>query len=106
MKPECRVKAEEEKRRTLNRKPIWRTNAFTSSRSNSIDGSLVLLFSKCHSNGPARQVRTPLEQNETLWHALKKGVRTEIDPNTTRRKDAVDDAKVIHDVLGLGTRTE
>lgn len=35
-------------------KPISRASALTSSRSSSIDGSLVLLFSKCHNRGPKR----------------------------------------------------
>src|SRR6266436_1087461 len=33
-------------------KPMSRTSFFTSSRSSSIDGSLVVLFSKCHRRGP------------------------------------------------------
>lgn len=33
-------------------------------------------------------------------------VPTEVDPNATRRKDAMYDTEVIYDVLGLGSRVE
>ena len=37
---------------TLISKPMVRASSLTSSRSSSIEGSLVLLFSKCHKRGP------------------------------------------------------
>ena len=60
------------------------------------------LFSKCHNNGPEKRKKEALERNENaVTRVREKGVHTEIDPNATRRKDAVDDTKVVHDVLGL-----
>ena len=41
-------------RRTLSRNLISRTNAFTSTRSDPINGPSVL-FSKCHNHGPAKR---------------------------------------------------
>lgn len=40
------------KKLTDNSNPMVRASFLTSSRSNSMDGSLVLLFSQCHNKGP------------------------------------------------------
>lgn len=45
-----------------------------------------------------------LERTKGIGMLLK--VPTEVDPNATRRKDAMYDTEVIHDVLGLGSRVE
>ena len=51
--------------------------------------------------------RGALERNDNVVTRVReKGVHTEIDPNATRRKDAVDDTKVVHDVLGLASGAE
>jgi len=48
------VKGEKKKKKKLtdNSNPMVRASFLTSSKSNSTDGSLVLLFSQCHNNGP------------------------------------------------------
>lgn len=40
-------------------KPIWRANVLTSSRVSSMDGSRLVLFSQCHSNGPTLGISRP-----------------------------------------------
>lgn len=78
---------------TDNSNPTWRARVFISSRSISMDGSLVRLFSKCHSNGPSKTLKTAYLI--IIDHA------TEVDPYASGCQYAVNNAKVVYNILCL-----
>ena len=56
----------EEIKLTDNSNPMVRARFLTSSKSNSTDGSLVVLFSQCHNKGPRHR-----KSSEKLSHHLQ-----------------------------------
>lgn len=79
-----------------------RARLFTSSKSSSIEGSFVVLFSQCQRRGPGVRIGISpfIHQWAILFHF---GVRlTNVYPDPAGREDAVDDAEVVDNIFRLG----
>ena len=93
------VPAREQDTPTLMSKPICAASALTSSRSSSIEGSLVVFSSKCQRSGPSIGARTSeSRRNHTNTQSQD---HTQINPDTARSENSMDDSKVIHDIFRL-----
>lgn len=84
------------KPRTSISNPTIFASSLTSVRSNSTDGSLVLLFSQCQRRGPGDDDQFSRIDKNSLerWY-------TKVDPNTARGQYSMNNSKVVHNVFGL-----